>query len=55
MGQARQKGSFETRKAQAIAAGRIKRRFSRVELRQEIRAAMVRHLFGNLLSVKRFE
>ena len=49
MGQAKLRGTFEERKAQAIAAGRIKKKFSRPAFRQEL---FMKVLFNRLFSKK---
>ena len=45
MGQAKQRGTYEERKEEAIKAGRVKRKFSRSAMRNEIQAAFMGSLF----------
>lgn len=35
MGQAKQRGTFEQRKAEAIKAGRVKQKYSKLQIRYE--------------------
>ena len=48
MGQAKLRGTFEERKAQAIEAGRVKKKFSRPAFRQEIQELFMKVLFNRL-------
>ena len=53
MGQAKLRGTFEERKAQAIAEGRIKKKFSRPAFRQEIQELFMKVLFNRLFPKNR--
>lgn len=48
MGQAKLRGTFEERKARAIAAGRIKVKYSKPAFRQEIQELFMKALFNKL-------
>jgi len=49
MGQAKQRGTFEERKAQAVEAGRLKVRYNKPKLRQDIQAIIAQQLLKGLL------
>lgn len=48
MGEARKRGTYEERKAEAIKEGRIKQRYSKSKLKVSIKEALMQEFFSSL-------